>query len=167
MTKKQLDKKSPKLIIGKVENIDFPMWNMKDIPARIDSGAKTSSIWASNVSINADGLLSFTLFDSVSEYYSGQIIMATSYTKTVVASSTGQIQERYKVKMTVKLKSRKINASFTLADRSNQVYPILVGRNILHGKFLVDVTKGKPLKEKELQRTDDLRSKLDRNEGHS
>ena len=33
-------------------------------------------------------------------------------------------------------------ATFTLADRSTQVYPVLIGRATLNGKFIVDVQKG-------------------------
>jgi hypothetical protein len=41
------------------------------------------------------------------------------------------------------------------------VYPVLIGRNVLLGKFIVDVKKGKSLKEAERKRTEDLRNKLD------
>ena len=56
---------------------------------------------------------------------------------------------RYKVKIPVVVKGRKIKANFTLADRSAQVYPVLVGRNILRGKFVVDVKGGATLRHAE------------------
>lgn len=43
------------------------------------------------------------------------------------------------MKLTVKLEERTIDALFTLADRTRQEYPVLIGRNLLRGNFLVDV----------------------------
>ena len=43
------------------------------------------------------------------------------------------------IKMLVIISGKKIRARFTLANRSTQKYPVLVGRNILRRKFVVDV----------------------------
>ena len=45
------------------------------------------------------------------------------------------------VKAVVKIKNRKIRASFTVADRSNLSFKVLIGRNILRKNFLVDCKK--------------------------
>jgi hypothetical protein len=47
-------------------------------------------------------------------------------------------------------------ATFTLADRSSQVYPVLIGRATLRGKFIVDVQMGSPLREEEEKRSMEL-----------
>lgn len=146
--------------IGRVEHVSLPEQQIENISARIDTGAKTSSIWATNVYTNAEGVLHFTLFDTTYESYTGQEIKVGEYDITVVASSNGIAQQRYKVKLLVKLKGKKIRAWFTLADRSSQVYPVLIGRNVLRGKFIVDVTRGKPLRDKEKSRTAELRKKI-------
>jgi hypothetical protein len=132
----------------------------KQIPARIDTGAKTSAIWASNVHVDAAGKLHYRFFDETSEYYTGRQYTTKEFQKTIVASSTGHTEERYKIKLKIVLGGRRINASFTLADRSDQVYPVLVGRNVLSGKFIVDVAIGKPLRIKEQLRTELLKRKL-------
>lgn len=72
-----------------------------------------------------------------------------AYGQQVVATSMGHIDTRYTIKTVVKLKGRRIRATFTIADRSTQVYPVLIGRNVLRGKFVVDVQFGKSLKAKE------------------
>jgi len=147
-------------VIGRVEKLDLPKYKIKDVRARVDTGAKTSAIWASDISRLDDGTLSFHLFDKNSPHYTGERIVAKSFTETVVASSMGLKQKRYKVKLPILIKGRKILANFTLADRSQQVYPILIGRNVLRGKFLVDVTQGAPLREAENSRTKELRKLL-------
>ena len=71
------------------------------------------------------------------------------FDSVVVTSSNGQSQERYKIRLLVKLKGKKVRAWFTLADRSTQVYPVLIGRNVLAGKFIVDVKRGSTLRDEE------------------
>jgi hypothetical protein len=41
-----------------------------------------------------------------------------------------------------------------------QVYPVLIGRNVLRGKFIVDVKRGKPLIHQERLRSMRLRQRL-------
>lgn len=145
-------------VIGRVEKVSLPEASVFKVSARIDTGAKTSAIWASGIKAEPQGQISFYLFGKSSPLYTGQKLTSDSYTVTAVASSNGMVEKRYKVKMLVRIGGRKINAAFTLANRSRQVYPILIGRNVLRGKFIVDVTKGEPLVEDERKRTAQLRA---------
>lgn len=148
-----------KKLIGRAEEISFLEFGIPSIPARIDTGAKTSSVWATNIK-EQDGMLYFTLFGPQSALYTGEVCRTSRFEKTVVASSIGEPQERYKIRILIKLHGKKIRARFTLADRSQQTYPILVGRNVLRGKFVVDVSDGKPLYKEERQRSTQLQSKM-------
>lgn len=130
-------------IIGRSELVAFPDVQSKPIPARIDTGAKTSALWASEI-VQKDKELSFMLFDKTSPFYTGEHIVVPHFEKRLVASSNGAVQERYAVRLLVKIKGKKIRGYFTLADRSQQAYPVLIGRNVLRGKFLVDVQTGHP-----------------------
>lgn len=148
-----------KVIIGKAEEVALLQYGVEKVPARVDTGAKTSAIWASDISEH-DGLLHFVLFDKTSPFYTGTVHKTTQFERIIVASSIGAVQERYKVKFLIRLKGKKIRARFTLADRSEQTYPILLGRNVLYRKFIVDVEKGKSLYEEERQRSAYLQSML-------
>lgn len=125
-------------IIGAVSTIDLPELGFISIPARIDTGARTSAIWASEVNEN-DGILNFKLFDKQSEFYLNKIIKVNNYDRRLVTNSTGHKEERYSVKLLIELEGRIIRGTFTLANRSAQTYPVLIGRNILRGKFIVNV----------------------------
>lgn len=149
----------PKRVIGRAENISFPELKLEAIPARIDTGARTAAIWASNIAVE-DGRLTFTLFDKQSPHYTGEQLSFDTFGEQVVASSTGIAEKRFKVKLLVKLQGKKIRASFTLANRATQVYPVLIGRNVLMGKFIVDVKQGKAQHKAEKQRIAELQSKL-------
>lgn len=146
-----------KQILGKAETIALPELGVDATHARVDTGAKTSAIWVDSVEEVADGL-AVVFFGDGSSNYDGKSHKFTSYTETVVASSNGAIERRYKVRLLVVVGGRRIRAWFTLADRAAQVYPVLIGRNVLRGKFLVDVSKGtEALRDHEQERTKTLR----------
>jgi hypothetical protein len=138
--------------IGRAELIALPEFAFSSVPARIDTGAKTSALWVSSIRME-EGRLCVVLFGESSPFYTGKELRFDEYDTTVVASSTGEAQERYKVRVLVQLAGRKIRAWFTLADRSTQAYPVLIGRNVLLGKFVVDVKQGTIAKDAEKQRT--------------
>lgn len=148
-------------IIGRAERIDFPELDIKRVPAKVDTGADASSIWAENVVLKEDGLY-VVFFSPDSEYYTGltHIFAKNSYSMTRVSSSFGHKEIRYKLKLKVKIKKRVVRATFTLSDRSEKLYPILLGRKLLNGKFLVDVQKGKPLRAAEAARSEKLKADL-------
>jgi len=139
-----------KIIIGRVEKISFPELGIRNVHAKIDTGADVSSIWATGVH-EENGTLRFKLFGKKSPHYTGKEIEFTSphYLLTRIASSFGHRELRYVVKLQINLGGRIIVGTFTLADRSKKTYSILIGRKLLNRKFLVDVSKGSPLKDLE------------------
>lgn len=146
-------------VIGRSEKISFVEFGFTRVPAKIDTGAKTSAVWATKVHETPEGL-EFCLFGPSSKLYTGQRHVVKQFELVTVASSIGESQERYKVRLLVKVRGKKIHAYFTLADRSRQAYPVLLGRNVLRGKFVVDVKTGKPDVKAEKSRSETLQSRL-------
>lgn len=112
-----------------------------DVPAKIDTGADSSSIWASHIRVGKDGVLRFRLFDEGSKYYTGRVFKRKDFKAVVVRSSTGHQQIRYRTHFSIMMADRKIKALFNLSDRSKNTYKILIGRRTIAGKFVVDVKK--------------------------
>lgn len=135
MTKQKID------TIGTTEVISLPELNLFDIPAKIDTGADSSSIWASDIQLSSQGELSFALFGPGSKFYTGKRIIAEEYRSTSVKNSFGIAEFRYKVQLLMQIGDRSIRAWVTLSDRSTMKYPILLGRKLLKNKFLVDVSR--------------------------
>jgi glutathione synthase/RimK-type ligase-like ATP-grasp enzyme len=127
-------------IIGSTAKASFPELGLVRVPAKIDTGADSSAIWASNIKETSEGL-NFELFGPASPFYTGQKITTKKYVMRSVKNSFGHSEFRYKVPLKVRLGRKTIAARFTLADRANNAYPILIGRRTLQGKFLVDVSK--------------------------
>jgi len=148
-------------VIGRAEAVSFPELSAEEAYARIDTGAQTSAIWVSSAHIRKDRL-AVIFFGEGHPCYSGKIVYFDDFTQTVVASSSGHTEVRFKVRLLVHIAGRKIRARFTLADRSRQTYPVLIGRNVLRGKFVVNVKLGTTLKEVEKKRSRALQSKLEK-----
>ncbi len=132
-----MDKNLP--IIG--NNTLVSIAGIDDIPAKVDTGADSSSLWASDITMSQDGVLEFSLLGPRHPLYTGERLQSSEYSVQQVRNSTGHTSLRYRVPLVIKIKGRKIRAYFTLADRSRNRFPVLIGRKTLQNKFLVDVSK--------------------------
>jgi hypothetical protein len=128
-----------KRIIGGSDRIDFPELELENVEARIDTGAKSSSIRASYIKeTEKDGkkILRFCLLGNRKKtYYFDQ------YWTREVKSSNGQKQKRFVVKLRVEIFGHRTLTDFTLARRKEMRYPVLLGRRLLRNRYVVDVSK--------------------------
>ena len=132
-------------IIGRKDRADFPMFEMFNVPVKIDSGAYSSSIHCSSVSEikkneNESFLEVVFLDESYAGFNSGKKIF-TSYRKKKVKSSTGDEQERFFVRIPIVLFGEIIETDFSLTTRNGLKSPVLIGRKLLNKKFLIDTSK--------------------------
>ena len=129
-------------VIGRNVLDDFlgPHSDIKAVPAKVDTGADSSSLWASNISVSKKGILKFTLFAEGSKYYTGEVVTRKAYRAAIVRSSTGHEQIRYRIQMPVNIAGKRVQVGFYLSDRSLNDFPILLGRRTLNKRFLVDVS---------------------------
>lgn len=123
-------------IIGNSSEITVS--GISGIPAKTDTGAEFSSIWASDITLTADNELKFCLFAPEIPLYTGEIITTKDFSAILVRNSTGGEHIRYRVKLPAVIRGKKLRAYFTLADRSRNNFPVLIGRRTLRGRFLVD-----------------------------
>ena len=126
-------------IIGSTEYVEIA--GIKNIPAKIDTGADSSAIWASDINMEEDGTLVFSLFGRKSPLFTGERLKTTDYRVKSIRSSHGDTQIRYRVKLPLKLGGKSFETVFTLANRSRHNFPVLIGRRTIKGEFLVDTSK--------------------------
>lgn len=142
------ERRKLKAIVGRAERVDFPDSAIVGVPAKIDTGAYRSSVWASNIH-EKDGVLHFTLLGPESSFYSGKECTATKYEVVEVENSFGHKEDRYSLIIKMRMGSKVVKSNFTLADRSKKTYPVLIGRKHLRGRFIVDVSEGQPIEDEE------------------
>ena len=140
-----------KTILGSTEFVEISGRKGKKIPAKIDTGADSSAIWASKIRVDKDGTLKFALFGEGSEFYNGKIFKRTDFSVVRVRSTTGHEQIRYRTHFKVKIGGRKIKVLMNLSDRSKNDFPVLIGRRSISRKFLVDVSRRQVVRKKSTQ----------------
>jgi hypothetical protein len=131
--------KSPALI-GWREAVDLPELGFRGLPAKIDTGARTSSLHALEPEcFERDGTEWVRFLLDVGPGHEPRLCEARHVEHRTVTSSNGQAEERLVIKTTLKIGENAFRTEFTLADRSEMAYPILVGRMALRRRFHVDV----------------------------
>jgi hypothetical protein len=112
-----------KVVVGLVEKVKITgLKGTVETKALIDTGATRSSI---DIRLAAKAGL-------------GPIIKAV---KVKSKTAPFDYMRRAVVPAEVELRGVKKKAEFTIADRTNMSYPVLIGRNILHGDFTVDIDR--------------------------
>jgi hypothetical protein len=129
-----------KVLIGRVEWVEMPDLKIK-LKARIDTGAKTTSLHAVNVEeVERRGEL-FVKFQTVDTQ--GKVIEVERKVESTqkVSNTSGFVSKRYVIKEKIKIGTIEREVSINLNDRSKMDYKFLVGRNLLLGRFIVDVAR--------------------------
>nr|WP_244279617.1 RimK/LysX family protein [Leptospira brenneri] len=127
-----------KPIVGRVEWVEFPNWKLK-LRARVDTGAKSCSIHAVNIERVTENGEVFVLFDTFVD--EKPVRLKSKFVKEAKVTSTSGVSEnRIIISEVMKMGKYKEEVIINLNDRTNLTYPILIGRNYLMGKFLVDVS---------------------------
>lgn len=128
-----------KVVIGRSELLTFVGSKAINIPAKVDTGAFSSSVHAKDISVDDHNILSFELLGGHPLFGSmAHRVQAEEYTTVDIINSFGHREQRFKVKLKVKLGPKTFHAYFTLSDRSKMTYPILIGRSLLNDRFIVD-----------------------------
>jgi hypothetical protein len=132
-----------KVIIGKCELISFPNLSIKNIEAKIDTGAYTTALHCHEIvekTINNKKVLCFKILDPIHSEYNNIEHFFDEYELKTIKNSFGECEERYIIKTLVKLGNKKIIAKVSLTNRGNMRFPVLLGRRILKNRFIVDVS---------------------------
>lgn len=128
-------------IIGGEEWCSFETLHIPAIKARIDSGAQTSSIQASNIKLFYKDLEEWVRFivHPLRENRSiGIKCEAKIFDRRNVKSSTGISDERIVIKAPVTVGEDTFEIELTLANRESMEFKMLIGREALNGRFLVN-----------------------------
>jgi len=123
-----------KMTIGEVEEVVLMPWGVR-LPARIDTGAATSSLDARVLTVK-NNMAEFSL---PKKYGSLQLRLPVVEWQNI--RSADFKERRPVVEMTFCLGQKLIHTRVTLNDRSTVRYPLIIGRNALKEHFVVDCTR--------------------------
>jgi hypothetical protein len=120
-----------KITIGEVEDVVLMPWRVK-LPARIDTGAATSSLDARDLKVK-NNMAEFKL----PKKYGGLQLRLPVVGWLDVRSADFK-EKRPVVEIMFCLGPKLIHTQVTLNDRSTVRYPLIIGRNVLKDNFVVD-----------------------------
>ncbi len=130
-----------KIIIGRKDKVDFPELGLINIDVKIDSGAFTSSMHCHNIALATVGdkkVLKFNLLDPSHKKYNEKEYTFARFRQKLVKSSNGMVEERFLIKTNILLFGTLSPIELTLTERGDMKYPVLIGRKLLTGAYLVD-----------------------------
>ena len=144
LTRYEKDKylmKDNKIIVGALEKFNLPELKIVGLATRIDTGAKTSSLHVDNIVEFKQQNRKWISFDIHPDIHQvDKIVQCSSQVKAkrVIKSSTGHVQTRYIIETLIQLGEHHWPIEISLSDRSNMTYLMLLGREAMIGKLLVD-----------------------------
>ncbi|EKF73504.1 hypothetical protein A11A3_13240 [Alcanivorax hongdengensis A-11-3] len=133
-----------KPVFGWVEKVNLEPWGV-EVKAKLDSGALTSSLHAKNIEIfKKDGhhWVRFTV--DVVDKATGKEVEKTFERpryRRVLVRGAGGVDHRPVVMMNICVANTIHREQFTLQDRSDMIYPMLIGRRTLQHLGVIDVTQ--------------------------
>ena len=130
-----------KILVGNVELCDLPELAIEGLNVRIDTGAATSSLHVDNISeFSRDGIdwVGFDIHPDAHDV--DQIVRreAKIKAKRKVKSSNAASEKRFVIDTPFKLGTRVWMIQLTLTDRSGMNYMMLLGRQAMSDKMIVD-----------------------------
>lgn len=147
-----------KVIVGSEEWCSFSTLKIPAIKARVDSGAKTSALHAINIiPFEKDGE-PWVKFNVNPIQGNGKAIIhceAKVIDKRIVKSSSGSKEQRFVIATSIELADTSWEIELTLTNRDSMGYRMLLGREAMSGRILVDPEQhfllGQPTSEKLLE----------------
>lgn len=132
-------------IIGAVERIYLPPMKSA-FQARIDTGATTSAIDAESIKLFERDGQKWAAFTIINRDTNERHTYEKPLSKRVKIKRAGDEEHRLVVEMDVKMGGETFKADFSIAEREKFDYQALIGRNILSGRAIVDVSIENTLK---------------------
>lgn len=127
-------------ILGRSDRVDLPGLGLTDIHAKVDTGAFNCSLHCGYANV-VDGKLEFVLLDEDHPEFTGMKYTFKKFTQREIRNSFGEAELRYVIKTSIRIFNHRIRAEFSLSNRGNLKFPVLLGRKILRNRFLIDVTQ--------------------------
>jgi hypothetical protein len=131
-----------RIVIGRKDKANLPMFKLNNVPVKIDTGAYTSSIHCDKIDkkiVQGNEVLEVIFFSQNNEPAS--IFEFDTFSEKRVRSSTGEMESRYIIQGNIQLFGKTFKTPFSLSKRMNMKYPVLLGRKLLNRKFVVDPAK--------------------------
>ena len=128
------------LILGWRERVALPQFGIASLKAKLDSGARSSALHVETLEeFPRDGAtwLRFALRVGRRNVRHAQC-EARAHDRRAVTDSGGKVGERWFIVTDIALAGVVLRAEVSLTDRRGMLFPMLLGRTALAGRFVID-----------------------------
>lgn len=132
---------SQKIIVGSEEWCELPLLGIPAAKARVDSGARTSALHAFNIKAFKRASETWVSFEVHPLQNNRRTIVrceAQVIDRRVVKSSSGLAEKRYVIRTMLAHDGNEWEIELTLTNRDSMGYRMLLGREAMIGRMLVD-----------------------------
>ena len=136
-------KRKPKApsVIGWREWVSLPQLGVETLRAKIDTGARTAALHAFGLeTFERDGMTFARFAVHPNHRKPGPAVVAEApiLDERSVKNSGGIAEERFVIATRIVIGTHKFNAEVTLSRRDEMGFPMLLGRQTIRRRFLVD-----------------------------
>ena len=128
-------------VAGWREWVALPDLDVEWVKAKVDTGARSSALHAYDVTVvERDGVehAAFEIHPWQRSELDARRVELPVVDRRIVRSSTGHEEERLVVRTTLRIVWLDLDAELTLANRDEMGFRMLVGREAIRGRVLVD-----------------------------
>ncbi len=118
---------------GWKEHVRFPKLKLGPIVAKLDTGARSAALHADEIHVSGRRVTFVIVRDGRRHSFKAPLVGLKR-----VKSSNGISEMRAVIRATLEVGKALFKAEITLTDRADMDVPMLLGRNILKGRFLVN-----------------------------
>ena len=130
--------KKPKRVVGWKENAALPDLNVKNVIAKIDTGANLASIDAADIKIVSRDKVKYVKFKVMKRNNTVRKTSAPLGGYKRIKSSNGDVERRPYIKTTLLMDGITKKIELTLTDRGPMEYTMLIGRKALGRRWVVN-----------------------------
>ncbi|WP_372863143.1 ATP-dependent zinc protease [Spongiibacter sp.] len=135
---------STPVVLGWREWISLPGLGIAHLKAKVDTGARSSSLHAFDIQkVEQDGQAWVEFKVHPHQHDNEQTVSCRAPLKDYrqVTDSGGHRSMRYVIETEMQLGNENIIAEITLADRSDMLFRMLIGRTAMTGRYVVDPSR--------------------------
>ncbi|MHB8680421.1 MAG: ATP-dependent zinc protease family protein [Rudaea sp.] len=128
------------LLIGWREWVSLPQLGLAAIKAKIDTGARTSSLHVTALeTFDRNGRIWLRFAVTPRRRIARTVVCeAPALERRAVTDSGGRTAQRWFIRSTIVLGGERLEVEINLCDRAGMLFPMLLGRTALRGRFRVD-----------------------------
>ena len=127
-----------KRVVGWKENAALPDLNVKNVIAKVDTGANLASIDASDIKIVSRENVKYVKFKVMKRNNTVRKTSAPLEGYKRIKSSNGDVERRPYIKTTLLMDGISKKIDLTLTDRGPMEYTMLIGRKALGRRWVVN-----------------------------